>query len=58
MCEKCVDIDEKIERYRQLLTRIDDQIAHTGIGELIAELIAKKEELHPPGKGKGQGRSL
>jgi hypothetical protein len=24
-----------------------------GIGELIAELIAKKEELHPPGKGQG-----
>ena len=50
MCEKCVEIDEKVDRYRWLLTRVNDDIARLGIGELIAELIVKKEELHPPDK--------
>jgi hypothetical protein len=50
MCEKCIDIDKKIERYRQMLSRINDQVAVTGINELISELLAKKTELHPPTK--------
>lgn len=47
MCEKCADLDEKIEHYRAIVSRITDKIAEDGIAELIAELQAKKAELHP-----------
>jgi len=46
MCEKCIDLDQKIEPYREMASRVNDAIATRGIGELIAELIAKKAELH------------
>ncbi|WP_158091569.1 hypothetical protein [Bradyrhizobium canariense] len=47
MCEKCIDLDKKIERYREMASRVNDPIAATGIAELIARLIAKKADLHP-----------
>lgn len=50
MCEKCVEIDAKIERYRMVQSRILDRIAVDGIANLIAELLAKKAELHPDQK--------
>ena len=31
MCEKCVELDAKIERYRLLLSRITDQLTLDGI---------------------------
>jgi hypothetical protein len=50
MCEKCIDLDKKIEHYKAMLPRITDQIALDGIGQLIAELVAKKAQLHPEQK--------
>jgi hypothetical protein len=50
MCEKCIDLDKKIERYKAMRSRIIDQIALDGIGQLIAELMAKKAQLHPEQK--------
>ncbi|MGY4627485.1 hypothetical protein [Bradyrhizobium sp. USDA 4486] len=50
MCEKCSELDEKIEHYKALLSRITDKITLDGIAELIAELLAKKAELHPEAK--------
>ena len=50
MCEKCVELDEKIEHYRKMLSRITDTVAVDGIAELIVELLAKKAELHPQPK--------
>ncbi|TAI66576.1 hypothetical protein [Bradyrhizobium sp. Leo170] len=47
MCEKCVEIDEKIEHYRALLSRVTDQLASEGIAQLIADLLAEKVALHP-----------
>jgi hypothetical protein len=50
MCEKCNDLDQKIERYREMASRVNDQMTTKGIDELVAELIAKKAELHPEQK--------
>ena len=47
MCEKCAEIDEKIEHYRALLSHVADQLASEGIAQLIADLLAKKVALHP-----------
>ena len=47
MCERCVEIDKAIERYRRILLSIGDQITVDRTKELIAELQAKKDALHP-----------
>jgi hypothetical protein len=35
MCDKCVEIDKKIEHYRLLASRLTDQPTIDGIKELI-----------------------
>ncbi|HLG84313.1 MAG TPA: hypothetical protein VKY22_25170 [Bradyrhizobium sp.] len=47
MCDKCIDLDNKIEHYKAIQSRITDKITLDGIAELIAELLAKKAALHP-----------
>jgi hypothetical protein len=47
MCEKCVEIDEKVEHYRSLASRLLDGATIKGIVALIADLLALKEQLHP-----------
>jgi hypothetical protein len=47
MCEKCVEIDKNIERYRRIQRTIGDQATIDRTKELIAELVAQKAELHP-----------
>jgi hypothetical protein len=47
MCEKCIEIDGKIEHYRRLASRIDDQLILDGIKELIERMKAQKAALHP-----------
>ena len=47
MCEKCVEIDKTIERYRQIERSIMDQLTVDRTKELIAELEAQKAALHP-----------
>ena len=47
MCEKCDEIEKKIERYRQIERSIMDQLTVDRTKELIAELEAKKAALHP-----------
>jgi hypothetical protein len=47
MCEKCVEIDDKIEHYRIMASRITDEALLDGIVKLIAQLQAIKLELHP-----------
>jgi hypothetical protein len=46
MCEKCVEIDEKVEHYRSLASRLLDGATIKGIEALIADLLALKERLH------------
>jgi len=47
MCEKCVELDEKIERYERLSSRINDQRTVDGIKELIEQIKVQKAALHP-----------
>jgi hypothetical protein len=47
MCDKCVEIDQRIERYRRILLSINDQITIDRTKELIADLQAKKATFHP-----------
>lgn len=51
MCEKCVEIDAKIERYERLSRFITDQPALDGVKQLLEQLNAEKAALHPK-KGK------
>jgi len=46
MCEKCDEIDKKIERYRQIQRTILDQVTVDRTTEMVAELEAQKAVLH------------
>jgi hypothetical protein len=47
MCEKCDEIDQKIERYRQVQRTILDQVTVDRAKEMVTELQARKVALHP-----------
>jgi hypothetical protein len=47
MCDKCVEIDGKIEHYQRLSSRFTDQRTLDGIKGLIASMKAQKAALHP-----------
>ena len=50
MCEKCAEIDKKIDRYKRVISAINDQQAVDGITQLIEEAEAEKVKLHPHGE--------
>jgi hypothetical protein len=47
MCEKCAELDSKIEHYQYMASRITDQQTLDGIKELIERVQAEKAALHP-----------
>jgi hypothetical protein len=47
MCEKCDELDKKIEHYRRILLSIGDQITVDRIKAMIGDLQAQKATLHP-----------
>jgi hypothetical protein len=47
MCEKCAEIDKKIEHYKNLSFLITDQRTLDGIKQLIGQLEAEKAAMHP-----------
>ena len=47
MCEKCIELDKKIEHYRQLAERVRDPLLTEGVGQLIEEIEAQKAAFHP-----------
>jgi hypothetical protein len=47
VCDKCVEIDTKIERYRRILLSISDHVTIDRTKELITELLAQKAAFHP-----------
>jgi hypothetical protein len=47
MCEKCTELESKVAHYREMATRIQDELTLEGITRLIAEAIAKMAALHP-----------
>jgi len=46
MCDKCQELDKKIEHYRSVMTRINDRSMNEGVGKLIEEMQAQKAALH------------
>jgi hypothetical protein len=47
MCEKCVELDGKIEHYQRMASRISDPAMLAGIKELIEGMKSQKAALHP-----------
>lgn len=47
MCDKCEEIDHRIEHYRRIARHILDREFNDRARELIAELEAGKVALHP-----------
>jgi hypothetical protein len=47
MCDKCVELDKKIEHYRSLIARVTDQLTTEGLKNLIDGMQAQKAALHP-----------
>jgi hypothetical protein len=50
MCDKCVEVEKKIEHYRRTLLSIGDQITFERLEALIADLREQKATLHPEQK--------
>jgi hypothetical protein len=50
MCDKCDELDKKIDHYQLILLSIGDQITTDRIKVLIEDLQAKKATLHPEQK--------
>lgn len=46
MCERCAEIDGKIQRYRNLIKWIPDPTTYEEAQRLIQDLMAKKAALH------------
>lgn len=47
MCDKCAELDEKIERYCRISSSVNDQLTIDRLKALIEELHAQKAALHP-----------
>jgi hypothetical protein len=50
MCDKCEELDKKIEHYRRIRLSIGDQITVERIEALIGDLQAQKAVPHPEQK--------
>jgi hypothetical protein len=50
MCDKCDELDKKIDQYRRILLSIGDQITVERLAGLIGDLQAQKATLHPEQK--------
>jgi hypothetical protein len=47
MCEKCIELDKKLEQYRRLASSITDQLTIDRLDKLIKDTVAGKAKLHP-----------
>ena len=47
MCDKCIELDKKLEQYRRLASSITDQLTIDRLNKLIKEMVAEKAKLHP-----------
>jgi hypothetical protein len=46
MCDKCVELDGKIEHYRRLASAISDPLTVKRVADLIKEMEVRKVQLH------------
>jgi hypothetical protein len=47
MCDRCIQLDKKIEHYERLASGMADELTLERIRELVQELRAQKAALHP-----------
>ena len=47
MCDKCKELDGKIEHYERIRLSIGDQVTVDRIKELVAEMNDQKSKFHP-----------
>jgi hypothetical protein len=47
MCDKCIELDGKIEHYERIAASISDQLTIDRIKELVEQTKAQKAALHP-----------
>jgi hypothetical protein len=47
MCDKCDELDRKIEHYNRISGSINDQLTIDRIKELVEQMWALKAALHP-----------
>ena len=47
MCDKCIELDKKLEQYRRLASSITDQLTIDRINKLVKDTAAEKAKLHP-----------
>jgi hypothetical protein len=50
MCDKCDELDGKIEHYRKLASAVSDPLTLDGIADRIKEMEAQKVQFHPEQK--------
>jgi hypothetical protein len=52
MCEKCAELDAKIEHYQNLVDPAMDPVTRERVGRLIEEMQSEKLRLHsePPAR--------
>ena len=50
MCERCIELDKKIEHYRRLSAGINDRATNEKLASLVDELEAQKTAFHPEAK--------
>jgi hypothetical protein len=50
MCDKCEQLDKKIEHYEKILVSIGDRVTVERLVALIDDLQAQKAVLHPEQK--------
>ena len=46
MCDKCLELNAKIERYRKLASAIADRLTVERVADLIRAMEARKVQLH------------
>ena len=47
MCEKCFELQEKIDHCRRLLALVTDQLTIDGLSGLLKSYLAERDRLHP-----------
>jgi hypothetical protein len=52
MCDKCQDLDKKVERYRLIVARVIDPQLAEGLGRLIEEAEAQNWRFTPSKRSK------
>ena len=50
VCDKCDELERKIEHYRSITTRITDQKTIEGLNALVEACLAERAALHPDQK--------